>query len=58
MQFSELKSRLELLGFGRNADLSDDQVDALWAFVSMASDSPASLVPFSFTRDPPDDTEV
>jgi hypothetical protein len=28
--FPELKSELELLGSGRNADLTEDQVDAFW----------------------------
>jgi hypothetical protein len=45
--FLELKSELELLGFGRNADLIEDHADA-------ASDSLASLVPSSVARDPPD----
>jgi hypothetical protein len=53
--FLELKSELELLRFGRNADLSDDQMDALWPLVSVASDSLASLVPSSLARDPPND---
>jgi hypothetical protein len=29
-RFSELGTELELLGSGRNADLTEDQVDALW----------------------------
>jgi hypothetical protein len=29
LHFLELKSKLELLGSGRNADLIDDQADAL-----------------------------
>jgi hypothetical protein len=37
--FLELKSKLELHGFGRNADLSDDQANALWPLVSVASNS-------------------
>jgi hypothetical protein len=53
--FLELKSELELLRFGQNADLSDDQMDALWPLVSVASDSLASLVPSSLARDPPND---
>jgi hypothetical protein len=55
--FPKLKYELELLGFGWNADLSDDQADALWPLVSMASDSLASLVPSSFASDPPEDAE-
>jgi hypothetical protein len=53
--FPELKSELELLGSRRKADLIDDQADALWPLVSVASNSLASLVPSSFARDPPDD---
>jgi hypothetical protein len=53
--FPELKSELELLGFGQNADLTDDQADALWPLVSVASDSLTSLVPSSITHDPPND---
>jgi hypothetical protein len=45
LHFPELKSELELLGFGQNADLTDDQADALWPLVRAASDSLASLVP-------------
>jgi hypothetical protein len=41
----------------RNADLSDDQADALWPLVSMASDLLALLVPSLFAHDPPDDRE-
>jgi hypothetical protein len=49
--FSELKSKLE---FRRKADLTEDQVDALWPLVDVASDSLASLIPSSVARDPPD----
>jgi hypothetical protein len=52
--FPELKSELELLGARRNADMFDNQADALWPLVSVASDSLASLVPSSFACDPPD----
>jgi hypothetical protein len=55
--FWELKFEQELLGFGRNADLIDDEVDALWPLVSVASNSLASLVPSSFACDPSDDVE-
>jgi hypothetical protein len=54
--FPELKSELELLGFGQNVDLIDDEADSIWPLVSMASDSLASLVPSSIVRDPPDDS--
>jgi hypothetical protein len=46
---------LELLGFGQNVDLTDDQADALGPLVSMTSYSLASLVPSSFAYNPPDD---
>jgi hypothetical protein len=55
--FPELKSKLELLESERNADLSDDQADALWPLVSTTSDSLASLVPSSFAHDSPHDAE-
>jgi hypothetical protein len=53
--FPELKSKLELLGSRSNADLTDDQVDALWSMVSVALDSLVSLVPSLIAHDPPDD---
>jgi hypothetical protein len=53
--FPKLKSELETLGSGRNADLTDDQVVSLWPLVSAASDSLTSLVPSSFAGNPPDD---
>jgi hypothetical protein len=37
--FLELKSELQLLGSGCNVDLTEDQADALWTRVRMASDS-------------------
>jgi hypothetical protein len=55
--FPELEIKLELLGSGRGADLSDDQVDALWPLVSVTSDSLALLVPSSLGRDSPGDME-
>jgi hypothetical protein len=55
--FHELKSELELIGSGRDANLSDDQVDALWPLVSVALDSLASLVPSSLAHEPPNDVE-
>jgi hypothetical protein len=57
LHFPKLKFELELLGFGRDIDLSDDQADTLWPLVSAASDSLVSLVPSSFARDSLDDTE-
>jgi hypothetical protein len=50
---TELMSKLELLMFGRNADLTEDEVDALWTRVRAASDSLASYVPSSITCSPP-----
>jgi hypothetical protein len=55
LHFLELRSELELPGSGRNANLTDDQVDVLWPLVSTASDLLASLVPSSIAHDPPDD---
>jgi hypothetical protein len=52
----EPKSKLELLGSGRNADMTDDEADALLPLVTVASDSLASLVPFLIAHDPPNDT--
>jgi hypothetical protein len=54
--FPELKSELEPLWSGRNADLTEDQVDALWSRVRATLGSLASHVPPSVTRSsPPDD---
>jgi hypothetical protein len=52
--FSELGLELELLGSGHSADLTEDQVDALWTQVHPASDLLASHVPPSVARGPPD----
>jgi hypothetical protein len=52
--FLELKSKLELLESERNADLIEDQADALLSRVCVASDSLASLIPSSVARDPTD----
>jgi hypothetical protein len=54
--FLEPKSELEFLRSGRNMDLIDNQADVLWPLVSVASDTLASLVPFHFPHDPPNDT--
>jgi hypothetical protein len=54
--FLELKSGLEHLRSERNANLTNDQADALWPLVSAASDWLSSLVPSSIARDPPNDT--
>jgi hypothetical protein len=55
LHFPELKTELELHGSGWNADLTEDQMDALWPLVSTALDSRALLVPSLVARDPPDD---
>jgi hypothetical protein len=52
--FLELDSELEILRSGCNADITEDQVDALWTQVCVASDSLASHVPSSISRSPPD----
>jgi hypothetical protein len=51
--FPELGTKLELLGSGRNADLTQDEVDALWTQARQASDSLMSYTPLSVARDPP-----
>jgi hypothetical protein len=53
-QFSELETDLELLGSRRNADLMEDQVDALWTQVRPASDSLTSHVLPSVAHNTPD----
>jgi hypothetical protein len=55
LHFSELGSELELLGFGRNANLMEDQVDAPWTQVCPALDLLASYVPPSATHSSPND---
>jgi hypothetical protein len=48
--FSELKTKLGLLRSGRDVNLVEDEVDALWTRVSAASDSLASNAPSSVAR--------
>jgi hypothetical protein len=55
--FPKLELELELLGSRRDAYLSNNQADALWPLVSVASDLLASLLPSSLPRDPPNDVE-
>jgi hypothetical protein len=55
--FPELMSALKLLRSRWNADLSDDQADAILPLVSMALDSLALLVTSSFAHDPPYNAE-
>jgi hypothetical protein len=51
--FPEVKSELELHGSWRNANIMEDQADALWTRVREASDSLALHVPPSVTYNPP-----
>jgi hypothetical protein len=50
----ELKTELEVLGSGCSADLMEDEADALWIRVCIASNSLALHVPFLVARNPPD----
>jgi hypothetical protein len=52
--FQELGPELELLGSRCNADLTDDQMDALWAQARLALDSLASFIPSLVARGCPD----
>jgi hypothetical protein len=52
--FSKLKIELEVLGSRRSADLTEDEADALWIRVCVASDSLALHVPSSVACNPPD----
>jgi hypothetical protein len=54
--FSEVDAELELLMSRHNADLTEDQVDALWTWVCAASDSLASHVLPSIAHSPPNGT--
>jgi hypothetical protein len=54
--FPELETKLELLGFRRNANLIEGQLDALWTETHRASESLALSIPSSVARDSPDDT--
>jgi hypothetical protein len=52
--FSELKTELEVLGSECIMDQIEDEVDALWTRMRTTSDSPASFIPSSVARNPPD----
>jgi hypothetical protein len=54
LHFLLLDAELELLMSERNADLTEDQVDAFWARVRATSDSLASHVLPSIACNPPD----
>jgi hypothetical protein len=51
--FLELKFEVELLVSRRNAELTEDEADALWTRLHTASDSLASYVPSSVAHGPP-----
>jgi hypothetical protein len=53
--FLELEAELELLGSGRNVDLKEDQVDALWTQTRQASESLVVFIPPSVAHGSPDD---
>jgi hypothetical protein len=53
---SELGAEQELLGSRRNTDLTEDEVDALWAQACPASDSLVLYVPPSVAHNSPDGT--
>jgi hypothetical protein len=55
--FPELEVKLDLLGSGYNADLSCDEMEALWPRTRRASESLSSHVPPSAARTPPEDAE-
>jgi hypothetical protein len=52
--FLELKTELEVLGSRHNVDLTEDEADAMWIRMCMASNSLASHVPSSVVYNPPD----
>jgi hypothetical protein len=53
--FLELEAELELLGSGRNVDLKEDQVDALWTQTRQASEPLVAFIPPSVAHGSPDD---
>jgi hypothetical protein len=55
--FPELATELKLLGSGRNTDLMDDWVDALWTHARQTLQSLASFVPTSIAHGSPDGME-
>jgi hypothetical protein len=54
--FSEIGTELELLMSGRNMDLTEDLVDALWTQAHLASDLLASFILSSVARGSPNGT--
>jgi hypothetical protein len=55
--FPELEVELDLLGSSYNADLTGDQMEALWSRTRQASESLSSRVPSSAACDPLDSDE-
>jgi hypothetical protein len=53
--FPELEAELELLGSEHNADLAEDQVDALWTWMRQPSKLLAAFVPPAVARGSPND---
>jgi hypothetical protein len=53
--FPELVIEMELLGSWHNADLTEGQLDALWAHTHQASKSLALSIPLLVACDSPDD---
>jgi hypothetical protein len=52
--FLELKTELEVLGSGHSVDLIEDEADAMWIRMRVASNSLASHVPSSVVYNSPD----
>jgi hypothetical protein len=55
-QFPKLEPELELLGSGHNADLTENQLDALWTWTRRTSESLSSSVLPSNAHNSPGDT--
>jgi hypothetical protein len=55
LHFPELKTELGLLGSGRNMNLIEDEANALWTWMSAASDLLASNVSSSVAHGTPGD---
>jgi hypothetical protein len=51
--FPELEDELDLLGSGYNVDLSNNEMETLWARTRRASESLSSCVPPSTAHSPP-----
>jgi hypothetical protein len=53
LHFPELKTELEVLGSRCSTDMTEDEVDALWIRVLVASDLLASHIASSVAHNPP-----